>query len=398
MARSSAATTPVAFLCLIAAAGRWAANAFPRSPIGASLGSEHVVEEWGWMPGADRRGAARSSSVLSGGGPSSGSAAGKGGDEVDHSPSLTVVGQDNGVLIGVGRLVMRVANAGGRITSCKIDGVETLTQADSQAAESGATFWTSPQADWGWPPPAAIDTGHYSAKFGEGLVKVTADEDISLRDTTVSVSKTFRPAGANAIEVVYDVTNTGESDVTMAGWQVTRVDRGVTFYPTGQGATPASSFEMNTSLGYSWATYPGVAQKNFGDGAGGWLAHAQTVASTGVLLLQQFEDIGAAQFAPGESEIELYGDPGGLYMELECQGPYTFVRGGGTLSWSVIWKGEVLGAGTAIAEGSADLADAAERLKGQDAREQGRVLLSLPRQLTWGGQDGVSRDRMQHRW
>lgn len=47
------------------------------------------------------------------------------------------------------------ANARERETSLTLGGKELLSSAEVNAINYGSTFWTSPQSQWGWPPPAS---------------------------------------------------------------------------------------------------------------------------------------------------------------------------------------------------------------------------------------------------
>src|ERR1700760_1633449 len=48
-------------------------------------------------------------------------------------------------------------HAGGRVLSFRLGGVEALLGRGAHPPNWGPPLWTSPQADWGWPPPAEFD-------------------------------------------------------------------------------------------------------------------------------------------------------------------------------------------------------------------------------------------------
>ena len=73
-----------------------------------------------------------------------------------------------------------------------------------------------------------------------------------------------------------------------------------------------------------------------------------------------YTDISSSQFAPGESEIEVYGGSG--YYELENQGAYTSIAPGEWLSWSVTWRATNLPAEVTNAVGSPSLYQFARQL------------------------------------
>src|SRR5882757_3732250 len=68
-----------------------------------------------------------------------------------------------GFRIKVGNQSMDIdAHLGGRITSFLVDGRNFLTDDKVDSLNWGSTFWPSPQSDWDWPPPAAIDNEPYT--------------------------------------------------------------------------------------------------------------------------------------------------------------------------------------------------------------------------------------------
>src|SRR5258708_7975900 len=62
-------------------------------------------------------------------------------------------------------------DVGGRVTSFRLGATDILAGPDVDAHNYGSTFWTSPQSDWGWPPPGEVDRDPYAISFeGETLV------------------------------------------------------------------------------------------------------------------------------------------------------------------------------------------------------------------------------------
>ncbi|MET0410035.1 MAG: hypothetical protein ABW217_02005, partial [Polyangiaceae bacterium] len=58
--------------------------------------------------------------------------------------------------------------------------------------------------------------------------------------------------------------------------------------------------------------------------------------------------VSAERQAPGESEIEIYVDPGGAFVEVEQQGPYEELAPGGSLDWHCHWLLERLESGANV--------------------------------------------------
>src|SRR3569833_1177658 len=90
---------------------------------------------------------------------------------------------------GTDRLELVVdAALGARITRFSLAGRDVLTGADVNDLNFGATFWTSPQAAWGWPPPVEHDSEPYAAhQAGEdgaaGVFTGKPDAKLGLAET-----------------------------------------------------------------------------------------------------------------------------------------------------------------------------------------------------------------------
>ena len=60
-------------------------------------------------------------------------------------------------------------------------------------------------------------------------------------------------------------------------------------------------------------------------------------ANEGLMLMKRFQDLEEGEEAPKEAEIQVYVNEGKTFIELECQGPYTTLKPGESLHWSVRW-------------------------------------------------------------
>lgn len=311
--------------------------------------------------------------AASGGGPSGGSGSGGATSQAGGSPphgdtsgAFSLVESGGAYTLEHGNVVMVVTpNQGGRILSFTVAGSETLVQ-EGEAPEHGSTFWPSPQ-NWGWPPAtdiAEIDPNPYAAVMEPQRLILTSDNNPFLGAV---VTKTFGPAASRAgvlgFAVTYTIQNTSASEITCAGWEISRAKRGVVFYPEGQGGLlETSTLIPQSALGHAWYTYDAVGleevPKIYADGGGGWLAWAaHGLEGDGTLVVKSFADVLPGSFAMGEAEIEIYADPSGDYMEVEQQGPLTMLQAGQILSWRVEWYGAPVPASLAVQNGSHALLD-----------------------------------------
>jgi hypothetical protein len=240
---------------------------------------------------------------------------------------------------------------GGRVTSFSIGGIDVLSGADVDADSYGSTFWTSPQSDWGWPPPKELDRSPYSVVAGADTLTLTGEPNLSLG---VGVTKQFsvdRVRGA--IVLKYLMHNLSDAPKRYAPWEVSRVhSRGLTFFPSGPTSTgplPMDRLGLGTWFAHDPTVLDKVGQKSFADGTHGFLAHT----ARGVLYIKSFTDVPPEMRAPGEAEIEIYAN--NRYVEVEVQGPYAVIEPGASMAWTVRWYLRKLPTSLAVFPGSADL-------------------------------------------
>lgn len=230
------------------------------------------------------------------------------------------------------------ASRGGLITAFSFDGINILAD-ESVGPMYGSTFWTSPQSDWDWPPPPAIDMDTYTAEIEEssGVIKLISEPEPALG---VRFIKVFQgDAQQGAIDITYKIENVDTSAKRYAPWEISRVlPGGTTFYPTGTGSVTfgeTQPFSTSSSDGVTWFHHTPsnvtAQHKLFADGSRGWIAHAKDR----LVLVKVFEDTGPTAAAPGEGEIEIYATP--EYEEVEQQGAYREIPPGESLVWPVRW-------------------------------------------------------------
>jgi len=230
----------------------------------------------------------------------------------------------------------------GRITELSFDGANLLATKEQHAENWGSTYWTSPQADWGWPPVAAVDADAYElGRVEDGSAKehfILVGPEANIGPRKFRVEKEFRPGSLEGtLDVLYSIHNVGEASFEMANWEIMRVPSGgVTFFPTGKAElTPIAPHDAMPTEKAAGATFfdhrkfsIGKCQKLHADGEGGYLAHATPDA----LILKLFVDTNPEQQAPGEGECEIFSNEDGKYVEVEVQGAYSTIAPGEKLT------------------------------------------------------------------
>jgi hypothetical protein len=235
---------------------------------------------------------------------------------------------------------------GGRVSSLKL-GTSEFLYVNKNQNNWGSTFWPSPQN--GWPTysnPKVLDRNAYTGGPQGSRLTLSSGKDA---ETQLTFVKRFSADDLDtSITVTLVMRNNGPGTKSWAPWQITRVQPGgLSFFPKGPGGIKGNLASQAKEVnGWIWfdlaaATLPGGMPKFFADG-GGWVAH---VDKTGLLLLETFPDIAAAQAAPEEAEIEIYADPGKLYMEVEHQGAYAPIPAGDSTAWTTRWYLRQLPAG-----------------------------------------------------
>lgn len=227
------------------------------------------------------------------------------------------------------------AEDGGRIVSFSRDGRELLTRARASPAY-GSSFWPSPQRAWGWPPPAELDREPWQARLdGERLwleSRVNAALGLFARQC-VSVD-----AETGVVTFVYELHNVKSEPIHVAPWQNTRVPPGgLTLFACETSPLPQSTLAIDRADGMAWFAHDpgrhGHDGKAFLSSSEGWLAHLRH----NLALVKSFPRVSNEQAAPDESEVEIYVDGAGQFVEVEQQGPYEEIAPGAHSSWTVHW-------------------------------------------------------------
>jgi hypothetical protein len=230
---------------------------------------------------------------------------------------------------------------GGRVRGCALAGRELLSGPEGHPDNWGATYWTSPQADWGWPPVAAVDSGPYVQAEPEEIGEVSLASALArIGPRTFRIEKRFIPREHAAIDAEYSIVNLGHEPFSMASWEISRVPPGgLTFFPSGaQVLTPIpphADLLLEAVAGASFYDHssfqPGLSRKLHADGSEGFLAHL----AGDLLILKLFLDVPPERQAPGEGEVEIFANFDGRYVEIEVQGPYETIAPAARSSWVV---------------------------------------------------------------
>jgi hypothetical protein len=235
----------------------------------------------------------------------------------------------------------------GRVLEFSWAGQNVLSTSAENPINFGSTYWTSPQATWGWPPIVEID----SAPFDETSGRCSGPAG-RLGATLVRLHKTFRVSSAgNSFDLIYELENVGSASVSVAGWEISRVlPGGITFFPTGDFALTPIAPHADLVLGkvgsLSYFDHrdfePGLCRKVHADGREGFLAHVDRTRPVPLLFLKTFLDSAPLDQAPGEGEVEIFANDDGAYVEVEVQGRCVRLEPGQTNRLVVRWTLQTL--------------------------------------------------------
>ena len=230
------------------------------------------------------------------------------------------------------------ADSGGRIVSYTCRGKELLTPSSVNSLNYGATLWSSPQSDWGWPPSPVLDLEPYEATLAGDTLLLTSRLDP--KNGYLFRKKFYITPEDSSVNIVYSITNVSDRPKQVAAWDVSRTTPCLSFFPVDQSpaSLPSSNLKgVTVENGILWyAFHPDSvlqSQKLFSTAKEGWLAHVYN----GLLFIKTFPDISVSALPPQEGEVEIYANEGGLYIELENQGAFTMLQPGETLVYPEKW-------------------------------------------------------------
>lgn len=241
-----------------------------------------------------------------------------------------------------------IAEEGGLVTALKFNGDNFLVDTPTgPAGVQGAIFWTSPQSDWGWPPPWAFNEATYMAEVDEEAMAVTLKGPVD-NSTGLRLTKRFDvELTTGEIRAHISLVNAaGSAAKLVAPWLVMRVwPGGLSFFRGRQDQNVTGTLNAvtshedvpsrNSTARFTWFQHEGGALHNggklFGDPSQGWLGHTDG----NFLLMMRFPKHNRSFNAPGETNVEMYALSD--YEELEYQGSYQSIPPGGELFWTTTW-------------------------------------------------------------
>jgi hypothetical protein len=261
--------------------------------------------------------------------------------QVDQLPIFCK--QDGSQLhIKQGKISMEIMpKIGARVSSLKYDGHELLVGiADiDKITDWGTVFWSSPQAEWSWPPIDTLDSKPYTLSAESDRVVLLSGID---KKTGYQFTKTYMPSGDDRIAVTYRITNHSDHQKNVAPLEVTRLPpSGTVFYPRGDTDPISGIFyplDVQNIDELTWYQYDAKKirtdhHKVMQDGKEGWVAYIDQ----GYLLVKEFTDNPPEAIATGEREIEIFTHVEHVFIEMKQQGASVSLAPGEHLDWTVIW-------------------------------------------------------------
>ncbi len=231
--------------------------------------------------------------------------------------------------------ILAEAGYGGRISSFKMSGTEFFFTGSGMR---GATFWPSPQSMWNYSPfPAVLDSDPYSATLQNNDSVLVLTSGVCPRTNCQVIKTLWANPSEKSISIKYTLINKSGATKSFAPWELTRVPvNGLTFFPKGSGWAvanpPNPAFPPAKEDTIVWVKHQSVeGQKLFRDGGEGWIAHIHD----NMIFIKKYPDVLPANFAPVESDIELWSSSG--LEEVEVQGGYVSLNNNASFDWTVKW-------------------------------------------------------------
>ena len=239
-----------------------------------------------------------------------------------------------------------IDTAGGRLTHFSSLNRQHCEVLKSKGIQYGSTVWPSPQADWGWPPPSALDSDDY--------MQNSADTDSArlsshiCQQTYWSLDKQYA-ISQNSLKLDYRITNEHPNARDVAVWEISRHYAYPVFF---QAKTISINGEvapdtvLQDSHGLTLYRYQrqlaqqkdahAAGHKLFAHGSSGFLMQILP----DVIFVKRFSAITEEQAARGEAGIEIYGhgDPNEPYIELEHQNECALLAPGDHHQLNSVWN------------------------------------------------------------
>lgn len=260
---------------------------------------------------------------------------------VDAQDNVTKIA-DNKYNLSVADISMSIdGNKGARVTSFKKGKTDIIAGDEVHRSFYGSTLWMAPEGEW--EGHGELDYGIYTEFQPENPYVLSL---MSVPDT-IRGFQFFKEFMANAVDtsmiIEYTIKNISDKPQKVAAWEVTRVPTGglVLIPKRNKADLPKTNKvyplpQTQDKMGMIWYPYnsdTNSPQKLFMEGGGGWMAYVKE----GVLFAKRFPMVDKDEFAPGESNIELYVNQQNTYAELENQGPYRKLGSNESLTYKVKW-------------------------------------------------------------
>jgi len=230
-------------------------------------------------------------------------------------------------------------NLGARVVSATYDGKEVLLQKREKLMNWGATFWPSPQSNWNWPPPYAIQFGPYQGSIQENKLVLQSQTDQKMG---LKVKKVFWiNEEKNCLEIEYEITNDTDSVLQVGPWEIVCVPAvgAKVFFALGTSPDDVdNTLEFGQKDGIGWFDFDSdnldANHKLFNNAREGWLGH---INQNRVLFIKTFDVIPTDDLPPGQGNVEVYVSKPFEYIELENHGKYETLKPGQSLQYNIQW-------------------------------------------------------------
>lgn len=228
-----------------------------------------------------------------------------------------------------------------RVSSLKIGRREMMYQtALDKIGDWGTVLWSSPQAEWNWPPLVALDSAPYTLEARANQLEFTSAIDPK---TGYQFSKIYGLAGKSAIAITYKIYNHSKQTKRVGAIEVSRYRaEGQVLFPQGETQPVSGIFyplDIQIANGLVWFPYDAQKirddhHKVMMDGKEGWVAYRDK----GYLVIKQFEDLPPDAVSEGEREIEIFAHVDHTFIEIKQQSAAETLAPGEFLTWTVLWR------------------------------------------------------------
>ena len=226
---------------------------------------------------------------------------------------------------------------GARIVSFAYEGREMLqTERDPAGLTFGSTAWPSPQSDWGWPPPVAMDSGPYSVRqLRDNAWIMEARRDSA---SLLTMSKRFILTEEGKLNVTYYLKNDSGMSKRVAAWENTRLPYGGRIEFVGDSVRVSKEVD---ALEWRDSTATITFDRRFQEPLKVFASLKDTLSRyyhpNGLVLNKQHMVTELWQTAPEQAPLEVYWDPVKRFVEYELQGTYYTLADGQSATLRTLW-------------------------------------------------------------